>query len=138
MPAATIGLFALAIVVVIVAYFINQQLGDGDGDISPADTLATQSAQTAAAGGATATEPGDVPTATTDGGAIATATPSTTDPEETPTEDPGNGGQTYTVESGDTLGAIAERFGVTVDQIVEANGLADPNDIAVGQVLTIP
>ena len=45
---------------------------------------------------------------------------------------------TYTVVSGDTLGAIASRFGTTVDAIVAANGLRNANSIAIGQVLTIP
>ena len=39
---------------------------------------------------------------------------------------------------GDTLGAIATRFGVTLDALVAANGIADPNQITVGQVLAIP
>lgn len=45
---------------------------------------------------------------------------------------------TYTVRAGDTLGAIARRFGVTVDDIVAANGLANADVIYVGQVLVIP
>jgi murein DD-endopeptidase MepM/ murein hydrolase activator NlpD len=44
----------------------------------------------------------------------------------------------YTVQAGDTLGVIAGRFGVSVDAIVSANGLADAADLSVGQVLTIP
>jgi murein DD-endopeptidase MepM/ murein hydrolase activator NlpD len=44
----------------------------------------------------------------------------------------------YTVAPGDTLGAIASRFGVTVDDLVAVNGITDPNLLAVGQVLTIP
>ena len=45
---------------------------------------------------------------------------------------------TYTVASGDTLGAIANRFGVTVEDLAAVNGIADPNLLAVGQVLAIP
>jgi murein DD-endopeptidase MepM/ murein hydrolase activator NlpD len=45
---------------------------------------------------------------------------------------------TYTVASGDTLGAIANRFGVTVEDLTAVNGIADPNLLAVGQVLAIP
>lgn len=45
---------------------------------------------------------------------------------------------TYTVKPGDTLSGIADLFGVTVDDIVRANNIADPNALQVGQVLTIP
>jgi len=51
---------------------------------------------------------------------------------------PPGGGTTYTVERGDTLFAIAQRFGVTVQAIVEANSLSNPNDLSVGQQLIIP
>jgi LysM repeat protein len=48
--------------------------------------------------------------------------------------------QTYTVKSGDTLGAIANRFGTTVDAIAKLNGIAraDYGRIQVGRVLQIP
>ena len=49
-----------------------------------------------------------------------------------------SGGDTYVVQFGDTLGEIAERFGVPVGAIVGANGLADPHFIVEGQTLTIP
>jgi murein DD-endopeptidase MepM/ murein hydrolase activator NlpD len=45
---------------------------------------------------------------------------------------------TYTVQAGDTLTIIAARYGIPVDEIVNANGLSDPNRINIGQVLTIP
>jgi murein DD-endopeptidase MepM/ murein hydrolase activator NlpD len=44
----------------------------------------------------------------------------------------------YEVQAGDTLFDIAQRFGTTVEAIVEANGLVDPADIAIGQILIIP
>jgi hypothetical protein len=47
-------------------------------------------------------------------------------------------GTTYTVKSGDTLGQIAKSFGLTVEALAQANGIADPNLIRPGQVLTIP
>ena len=43
---------------------------------------------------------------------------------------------TYTVKKGDSLGAIAERFGVTVDQLRDWNGIKG-NNIQAGQKLTI-
>jgi len=44
----------------------------------------------------------------------------------------------YVVQAGDTLAAIAQRFGTTVQALVRANNISDPNLIFVGQVLTIP
>lgn len=44
----------------------------------------------------------------------------------------------YIVQAGDDLGLIASKFGVTVDDIVRANGLSNPNFIYVGQKLVIP
>ncbi|MFN8473141.1 MAG: LysM peptidoglycan-binding domain-containing protein [Anaerolineae bacterium] len=54
---------------------------------------------------------------------------------------PGGGGGptcTYVVRPGDTVSAIAFRNGTTVAAIVNANGLADPDHIKVGQTLIIP
>lgn len=45
---------------------------------------------------------------------------------------------TYTVVAGDTLFSIGQRFGVSVADLVAANGLANPNALAVGQQLVIP
>ena len=49
-----------------------------------------------------------------------------------------DGSATYTVRPGDTLWAIARRFGTTVEALVQANDIPDPNLIYPGQVLTIP
>lgn len=43
----------------------------------------------------------------------------------------------YVVKSGDSLWSIANRYGITVDQLKVANGLTN-NLLQVGQVLTIP
>lgn len=44
----------------------------------------------------------------------------------------------YTVQTGDTLFLIAQRYGTTVESIVRANNLANPDVINIGQVLIIP
>lgn len=44
----------------------------------------------------------------------------------------------YVVQSGDTLGAIAQRFDVSLEDLMAANGLTDPNTLQVGQSLLIP
>ena len=43
----------------------------------------------------------------------------------------------YTVVLGDTLGKVANRFGVTVDELVKLNNLSNPNLIYVGTVLKV-
>ncbi len=46
----------------------------------------------------------------------------------------------YVIKSNDTLSKIAKKFGVTVDQLLEANKatIKDPNKIGVGQQIIIP
>lgn len=48
------------------------------------------------------------------------------------------GGQTYTVQAGDTLYSIAVKFGTTIAAVQQANNITDPNTLAVGQRLIIP
>ena len=63
----------------------------------------------------------------------------------TPTPDPERSlpalrtsAQTYTVQANDTLAAIARRFGVTLEMIVNENALDNPDMLTVGQTLQIP
>jgi FOG: LysM repeat len=44
---------------------------------------------------------------------------------------------TYTVQKGDTVYKIARRFGTTMNAIIQANNLSNPNLIFPGQVLYI-
>ncbi len=44
----------------------------------------------------------------------------------------------YVVQAGDTLAKIADRFGVTVDDLVHANDIANPDMLGVGQLLIVP
>ena len=44
----------------------------------------------------------------------------------------------YTVQQGDTLFSIATQFGVTVDELIEFNNIANPDVIFVDDTLTIP
>ncbi len=57
----------------------------------------------------------------------------------TPTTRPEPTNRSYRVRSGDTLLTIAQRFGLTIGQLMAANpSISDPNRIRVGQVLVIP
>jgi LysM repeat protein len=62
-------------------------------------------------------------------GATATAAPAATTTA---------GGGSHTVASGETVSAIAKRYGTTVAAIVSANGLDSRAFIRVGQTLTVP
>ena len=55
-----------------------------------------------------------------------------------PTPDPTPSGKTYVVQAGDTLSAIAYRFGTTVAVLCQLNNISNPNYIYVGQVLRLP
>ena len=61
--------------------------------------------------------------------------------EPAPAPEPEPAARTYTVEAGDTLWAIAERFygdGSKYQVIADASGISNPDLIHPGQVLTIP
>jgi murein DD-endopeptidase MepM/ murein hydrolase activator NlpD len=68
------------------------------------------------------------------GSPILTPTP---DESRTISTQPTNPDQ-YTVLQGDTLGLIARKFSVSVDSLMLANGLIDPNSLDIGQILEIP
>ncbi len=46
--------------------------------------------------------------------------------------------QQYTVQPNDTLGQIAQRYGVSLDSIVTENKIENPDRLEVGQVIKIP
>ena len=62
----------------------------------------------------------------------------TPSPVPTPVATPAPTPRTYVVQEGDTLAAIAQQFGTTVEALQAANGIEDPNEIIIGQVLVVP
>jgi murein DD-endopeptidase MepM/ murein hydrolase activator NlpD len=47
-------------------------------------------------------------------------------------------GPVYIIEAGDSLWGIAQRFGISMDDLAEANGITDPGQISIGARLVIP
>ena len=145
MPVATIGLFALALVVIGLAFAVNKLVDNGGNDtLSPADTVRTQTAQKTQAAQGQTTQPAGQPTGATNQTPGANQTPGNnqTPANKTPgaTTTSTGGGKTYVVQAGDTCGAIAAANNVTLAALEQANGLTDdtcPN-IQVGQTLKIP
>jgi LysM repeat protein len=78
----------------------------------------------------------------TDPSTVATSTPWAEPPPVVYVEGgPGTAGTeagTYTVQAGDTPYDIAQRFGVSVEELMEANDITDPASLSVGQKLVIP
>jgi putative chitinase len=69
---------------------------------------------------------------------VAAETPAPTSaPTATPAP-PTSGATTHTVQPGENMFRIALRYGTTVEAIAQANGIANPRLIYVGQQLTIP
>jgi LysM repeat protein len=60
------------------------------------------------------------------------------EPEEAEPEPVLQPGGTYTVQAGDTLFSIAQRYGITVEALARANNITNVNRLDIGQVLTIP
>lgn len=148
LPVATIGLFALAIVIVALAFAIQRLVGDGDDNtLSPADSVATRDAtnktRTAqAAGGNQTQQPGTTQTQQPGGSQTPAGSQTATGTRTTTATASGtaNGSKTYVVKSGDTCGAIAEANGVTLAALLAANNLTEQGctQLAVGQTLKLP
>ena len=79
-------------------------------------------------GDADQSEPSASPSAAT---AVSSAGPSPS-PSQSPR------GETYTVEAGDTLSEIARRLDTTVEALVEANDIDDPDVLDIGDELVVP
>ena len=69
------------------------------------------------------------------GQAVDTATPTV---QPTPTPLPTTVPTTHIVQPGDTLYGIAARYGVSIVELAQLNGITNYDQLSVGQVLTIP
>jgi len=68
------------------------------------------------------------------GSPILTPTPDDTHQTSSQLSNP----EQYTVLPGDTLGLIARQFSISIDSLMMANDLNDPNTLYIGQILAIP
>jgi LysM repeat protein len=127
-----VGLLALAFVAIVIA----RPAGDGG-------TASRTPAPTTAAVASPAAHPSPPASAAP----VVTARPARSAqpaPSVQPTSPPASAGPsassgaTYKVKRGDTLSAIAARFGTTVKVLAALNNISDPSRIHVGQVLQLP
>lgn len=101
------------------------------GDAQAASTNASDAAAAnTAQNGTDASAGGDATTGTADDSA---SEDGNGDDAGTPTES-----EEYVVQAGDSLSLIANRYNITIDDIVRANNLANPDSIFSGQRLVIP
>ena len=59
-------------------------------------------------------------------------------PTKTPTTPATATPITYMIRGGDTLSDIAVKLGVSMEALMKANGIKDPNSLSAGQVLVVP
>ena len=117
---------ALALVALLAGAALLAACG-GDDDDDGAATSADAAATATGTPIPTATPYASVPAPTT----VASPTPQ-------PTTVAASGDVEYVVEPGDTLYAIADRYGTTVEAIMERNDITDAGLIFVGQRLLVP
>ena len=143
--AILVAVLAVAFVAILLA---RPTGGVGSAGPPPASTIPSvvapsEPSSTAGGGGPSADpatpEPTPEPTTATEAPAatpVATSTPPPSTPA--PTAAPTTSGETYRVKSGDTLVAIAARFGTTTRVLIRLNGIDDPSRLRVGQILKLP
>ncbi|MBN1979732.1 MAG: LysM peptidoglycan-binding domain-containing protein [Anaerolineae bacterium] len=67
-----------------------------------------------------------------------TANAASSTPTMPPTEPPTPAPLVHVVREGDTLSSIAQAYGVTIPEIIEANSLTNPDVLSIGQEIIIP
>ncbi|MDO8483420.1 MAG: LysM domain-containing protein [Candidatus Limnocylindrales bacterium] len=145
--ALLVGLLGLAFGAILLA----RPAGDAGAGPLGAEASASPRASVRAATDAAAAPPTAAPAETTEppaetddpsgtaGPSIASNAPaSSAAPSPGASAEPATSGATYKVKSGDTLSAIAARFGTTTRVLIRLNGIADPSKLKIGQILRLP
>jgi LysM repeat protein len=143
---ARLGEAALGIMAIVVVVLLGSRLlgGAGTPEPSPIAGVGATDTPTAAVGASPSSAAGspgtDDSTPTPAGSGDASVSPEPTAagsaaPSAKPSASPK---RTYKVKSGDTLTAIAARYGTTVTAIMKLNKIKDARSIRSGQVLKIP
>jgi LysM repeat protein len=67
-----------------------------------------------------------------------TPVPAATSAPRTTVQEPGDATGIHTVQAGETINSISQLYGVSVEDIVAANGLTNPDELTRGTMLVIP
>jgi len=102
--------------------------------VTPASVWGTGQIDTPPAAVTTPTLSYRLPTARPPGSPELAPTPD--NPHYEPTQV--RGPETYVVQPGDMLSAIAQEYGVSMQALIEANDIPNPDALEIGQTLTIP
>jgi LysM repeat protein len=109
-------------------------------DVPPAAAATATSANGSATAKAATDTPAPNPTEppATETPAIEVPPPLGTPPAPGATATTASVGQTYTVQNGDYPAKIAEKFGISLDDLLAANPGIDPTGMHIGDVIVIP
>ncbi|HEU5326754.1 MAG: LysM peptidoglycan-binding domain-containing protein [Thermomicrobiales bacterium] len=133
---------------IIVCLLFLTACGPGGSGATATPTTHASGTRTAVATGTTGLSP--IKTATTTAPSPPpTAPPPTAPPAPTATKGPPKSatatpaqgtppGKRYEIQPGDTIESIAAQFGVTVQDLIDANRLQHPDLLQVGQIMIIP
>lgn len=135
------GVVAL-LILVIVGYFLASAVGLLKGGssattVSQTPKLTLQSQSTTASATSSGQSETSETTKTTETTVSESSTTTKTESQSVNSSTNAAGGSTHTIQAGDSLWAIAQRYGVTVEALRAANG-ATASAMIVGQTLTIP
>lgn len=141
-----VGLLGVAFVAILIARPADPAGAGpsvGDGSPSPAGSVVPTDRVTAEPTDQPPTPssepvPSDEPTASAEPTAPAASSDPVAATHRPATAQPTLSGETYRVKSGDTLTAIAARFGTTPQVLAQLNDIADPSSLKIGQILILP